>query len=404
MSSFDLNDIKYLRSKFGLVGQSASFITTLELLLQSAPTDLSVLITGETGTGKEVFASALHGLSKRKRFPFVSVNCGAIPENLLESELFGYEKGAFTGANEQRKGYFESAHNGSIFLDEIGEMPIATQVKLLRVLESGEFSRLGSPKLHKVDVRIIAATNRNLEEGVRSGIFRQDLYYRLRSVHIELPSLRERIEDIDMLFGFFADTAAKKAGFEYQGIELDALDYLKSQPWDGNIRELKHFAETMITLEKSGFVTLDMVLKYLRPKLPPHTSINIPAMHSLAVIPQNNRQTMPDSEMSLVFRSLLQLQSDVHDLKQMLNIALNELDTLKINQRDQMRNHNLSELENNNNKSNSLSFDTLNIAEVEKKIIEEALKRTLGNKRSAAKELGVSERTLYRKIADYGLE
>ena len=252
MSDFDyktvfLNEIK---NRFGIIGNSPKMLTALEKLIQAAPTELNVLITGETGTGKEVFAKAIHGLSNRKNNPFVSVNCGAIPENLLESELFGNEKGAFTGAVEQRIGFFETAHKGTIFLDEIGEMPVSTQVKLLRVLESGEYSRLGSSAVRKVDARLVAATNRDLEKEVRRGNFRQDLFFRLKSVHIILPPLREHPADIPYLIDFFAEKVCKKLNLFYHGFDNDSLSILKSLPWPGNTRELKNLIETIITLEK----------------------------------------------------------------------------------------------------------------------------------------------------------
>ena len=226
-------------------------------LLQVAPTDLTVLVTGETGTGKEVFAHAVHELSTRKKAPFVSVNCGAIPETLLESELFGAEKGAFTGSVEQRKGFFETANRGTIFLDEIGEMPIATQVKLLRILESGEYSRLGSSDMLKVDVRVVAATNRDLAYEVRQGRFRQDLYFRLNSVNIHLPPLRQHPEDIELLAEHFALRAAEKNDLVYGGVDPLALNLLNQRPWPGNVRELKAFVERAVLISDHDIIEDD---------------------------------------------------------------------------------------------------------------------------------------------------
>ncbi len=230
--SFESQFVTDVKKKFGIIGNSAQINAAVGTLIQAAPTDLTVLITGETGTGKEVFANAIHGLSRRKNHPLVSVNCGAIPETLLESELFGNEKGAFTGAVEQRIGFFETAHNGTIFLDEIGEMPIGTQVKLLRVLESGQFSRLGSSNINKVDVRVIAATNRDLEIFVEQGKFRRDLFFRLNSVQIKLPELRNHTQDIPELIDFFGRRVCKKLGLEYSGITKDALNMMMSFPTD----------------------------------------------------------------------------------------------------------------------------------------------------------------------------
>ncbi|MFM8438114.1 MAG: sigma-54 interaction domain-containing protein, partial [Candidatus Kapaibacterium sp.] len=255
-----------LQNRYGIIGSSDGMMEAKEELAQVAPTDLTVLITGETGTGKEVFAHALHGLSDRKKSPFVSVNCGAIPETLLESELFGHEKGAFTGATEQRKGFFEVADRGTIFLDEIGEMPFGTQVKLLRVLESGEFTRLGSTAVQKVDVRVVGATNRDLEYEVRRGNFRQDLFFRLNTVQIHLPPLRRHPEDVPELAAYFAAKVCERQHLEFRGFDDDAMRLLQHHPWRGNVRELRNLIETVVTIGQGARVTADQVRRYLTPQ------------------------------------------------------------------------------------------------------------------------------------------
>jgi transcriptional regulator with PAS, ATPase and Fis domain len=271
-----------------IIGSSPAMQAAVRRLEQVAPTDLTVLITGESGTGKEVFAKAIHDGSPRKRQRMVSVNCGAIPENLLEAELFGNEKGAYTGAVEQRKGFFEVADKGTMFLDELGEMPLATQVKLLRVLETGEFSRLGSSAVLRVNVRVIAATNRTLEEEVALGTFRRDLYYRLNAVQIRLPALREHNEDIPMLVDFFATRTATALGMDYHGADDDAIRVLMRLPWHGNVRELRNMVETLVTLERGARITAAMLAAYL----PTHLPTNLPT-HLPTHLPANSPTNLP---------------------------------------------------------------------------------------------------------------
>lgn len=387
-----------VQKKYNIIGESQLIKDAVEKLVQAAPTDLTVLITGETGTGKDVFANAIHGLSNRKKNHFVSVNCGAIPETLLESELFGSEKGAFTGSVEQRKGFFEVAHKGTIFLDEIGEMPISTQVKLLRILESGEFSRLGSSIVHKIDVRIIAATNRDLQDEVRKGNFRQDLYFRLNSVTIYLPALRNHIDDIPVLFFFFAQRLYEKLQLSFEGISDDAIEILKNQTWEGNIRELKNFIETMITLEKKSYITADMIRKYTKPMLPPH--INYDTNTSLAIAKIEHKDDNFRKEMGLIFRTLLELQSDVLEIKHSINELKTNVEDIKF---DLKTNQVTQVLD-----TAPASYDELltenTIEDLERMMIEKSLIKYKHNKRTIAKVLGISERTLYRKIQDLGLE
>jgi len=394
----DSSTLDLLKNRFGLVGASPKMLEVFRTILRVAPTDLNVLITGETGTGKEVIANAIHQLSKRKKYPFISVNCGAIPETLLESELFGHEKGAFTGAYEQRKGYFEVANRGTIFLDEIGEMPVGTQVKLLRVLETGEFNRLGSTEVRKVDVRVIAATNRILEEEIYRGTLRQDLFYRLKNLHIILPPLREHPEDIPLLAEYFAQKTCERLGIPYKGFAIDAVNFLRGLPWQGNVRELRNLIETIIQLEKTGFLSLDIVKKYIPPALPPHIVVEQPKETSLLRI-----ETAKEAQIGLeiVLRTLFELKKDVDLVKDALNELNSKIDSL---------NSNVMELKPNSyqivDASDSLSFDkdNLNLEEIEKNLISFALKKFKGNRRLTAKALGISERTLYRKINQYNLD
>lgn len=390
--------INLVQMRYGIIGSSPEILSAIEKVIQVAPTDLPVLITGETGTGKEVFANAIHGLSNRRKYPLVSVNCGAIPETLLESELFGHEKGAFTGAIDQRTGFFESAHKGTIFLDEIGEMPLGTQVKLLRVLESGEFSKLGSSTLHKVDVRLIAATNRELEIEVAQGKFREDLFYRLNAVHIKLPPLRKHIEDIPQLVDYFAEKTCSKLGIRFQGISQDALDILKSLHWKGNIRELKNLIETIVTIEKGEYITPQILSRYLPAALPAYEAKDMPYERSIIQAPRTDYTQQ--FELGLIFRTLLELRHSLNDLKDIV-LNLNEkIENISINQNPIKSEMNYSE----ENDGNKLNLDTLNLDNIEKQLIEIALSKYNGNRRLAANALGISERSLYRKISKYDLD
>lgn len=395
--TIDQSTLDLLKSQFGLVGVSPKMIEIFRTILKVAPTDLNVLITGETGTGKEVVANAIHKLSKRRKFPFISVNCGAIPETLLESELFGHEKGAFTGAYEQRKGYFEVANKGTMFLDEIGEMPIGTQVKLLRVLETGEFNRLGSTEIRKVDVRVIAATNKILEEEIYKGTFRQDLYYRLKNLHIILPPLRERPEDIPILIDYFAEKTCTRLGIKYQGISLDALNILRGLQWEGNVRELKNLIETIIQLEKNGFLTIEILKKYLPPALPPYVVTEQPKETSLIPISRSPETTLG---LEVIFKTLLDLKKDVELLKGAINELNAKVDALSTNIIElKPEAYHIVETDGFPN----ISGENVNLENIEKEIISYTLKKYKGNRRLTAKALGISERTLYRKINQYNL-
>lgn len=381
--------------QLGLIGKSQPFREAVRQLIDVAPTDLTVLLTGETGTGKEVFANAIHKLSMRWREPFVSVNCAAIPENLLESELFGYEKGAFTGANERRIGFFEAANRGTIFLDEIGEMPLSLQVKLLRILENGQFSRLGSSEIKKVDVRVIAATNRALENEVVRGNFRQDLYYRLNSYRIHLPSLKEREDDIPLLFEHFAQQTAQNYGFEFKGISNDALTILKKLQWHGNIRELKHFTEKIVTLEKGEFITSHLIQKYLPPALP-QTSMLFENVNS-QIVPAFKSDDFREISSTIILKALIQIESKIEQLRNQQELLLSEVNKLN----EKIQNLQFSSYYSIEEETNSYPFDSDEIPkleEMEQKLITKAIRHCNGNKSRAAKLLGISLRTLYRKL------
>ncbi len=420
--------LRQLADRFGIVGEAPAMVSAITKLLQVAPTDLTVLVTGETGTGKEVFAHALHELSTRKKYPFVSVNCGAIPETLLESELFGAEKGAFTGAVEQRKGFFEAAHKGTIFLDEIGEMPIGTQVKLLRILESGEFSRLGSSDMQKVDVRVVAATNRDLLYEVRQGRFRQDLFFRLNSVNIHLPPLRQHLDDIPLYVEYFAERVADRSALVFDGIDPDAIVLLSQQAWQGNVRELRNIIETMVTLERGARITRAMIERYL-PTPSPADEMPMTGLVRLHDVHPPNGQT---ADIQMMYRTLLQLTNDVTEIKAVLRhlltmsieampavptavptpitpvptmpFAATPASAIPNTAAPNVAFHKNQHDANNVGVIRVNDEPTLDLATLERTTIDMALRRTQGNRREAAKLLGISERTLYRKIDEYGID
>lgn len=393
--------------QIGLIGESEAMQDAVQQLIEVAPTDLSVLITGETGTGKEVFANALHKLSRRAKEPFVSVNCAAIPENLLESELFGYEKGAFTGAVDRRVGFFESANKGTIFLDEIGEMPITLQVKLLRILETGEYSRLGSSEIRRTDLRIIAATNRDLAYEVVNKRFRQDLFYRLNSFNIHLPTLRERTEDIPHLFNYFAENVARNYKIKYRGISEEAIKILKSLKWQGNIRELKNFTEKIITLEKGEYIIPSMLSKYLPLALPEHTAV-FSTQNQL--VPQVKPFDTNELNIAMLLKGLMQIDAKIDILANQQKQIYNDVMELKKNISEIREGgyYSIEEVSDNVNldftKISPLNSNSLNLEEMEKNHIIAALKIYNGNKTEASKALGISPRTLYRKLEYYGID
>ena len=391
---------KFLEKKFSLVGNSPLFLKQVDVLMGVAPTNLNVLITGETGTGKEVFANACQGLSERSKQPYVRVNCGAIPETLLESELFGHEKGAFTDAKQRRIGFFETADKGTIFLDEIGEMPLGTQVKLLRILESGEFNSLGSSNTKQVDIRVIAATNKDLEEEVYLGRFRRDLFFRLKNVHIELPRLSDHPSDVALLTEYFLKQLSKKLQIPFNNLSSDSASILSAQPWTGNTRELKNLIETMVTLEKTTDITPEILRNYLRPSLPSHSQnyINEPT----PIVQMPNQENLGQVELGLIFRTLMELRNEVGELKHMTHNNGLDLADLK-NQIENHDEHKFEVLED-EDEFDLRTIEDLTFEEIEKIMIERLLDKYLGNRRRIAASLGISERTLYRKIRDYDLD
>ncbi|PWN05289.1 sigma-54 interaction domain-containing protein [Rhodohalobacter mucosus] len=430
-------DREALQERYGITGESAAIRQVVDKIMQVAGTDITVLLQGESGVGKDVTARAIHALSNRKRNNLVIVNCGAIPEGIIESELFGHEKGSFTGAHESRKGYFEKADGGTIFLDEIGDTPKNIQVKLLRVLESGEFFRVGSSKMYTCDVRVIAATNQDLWELVREGKFREDLYYRLDTVKIKLPPLRERKEDIIPIFKKFVNEFSSKYDSVFKGFSDEARELLTSYRWPGNVRELRNVAEQLVVLEKSQFVDKDTLQKYLKGRQHLGSADNLPVLsrpEESGGFEEEKHTTGADS--SLIYRALLEMRTDISDLKKMLanflystfsdkNIKAlpsavpRDIDPNDISShlRDQMESESLGirtsdesvltdeDTEEASDLDEFFSSDEIpSIEEAEKFLIQQALRRFEGNRRKASEALGVSERTLYRKLDQYGLQ
>ena len=413
----DLQDIK---QRFGIIGSSPALERAIDIARQVAPTDLSVLITGESGTGKEVFPQIIHQFSARKHGPYIAVNCGAIPEVTIDSELFGHEKGSFTGAHEARKGYFEVADGGTIFLDEVGELPLATQARLLRVLETKEYIRVGSSKVQKTDVRIVAATNVNLQQAIDKSKFREDLYYRLNTVPILLPSLRERKEDIFLLFRkFAADFAAK---YRMPAIKLmpDAEVLLTNYYWQGNVRQLKNIAEQISIIEKTRDISADILARYL-------PQINGGSL--LSIVKPEGTAANDFSERDLLYKVLFDMKKDLNDLKKVVHdiVQFNPTNISNLSSDDVQI---LNRMQNETSKEGALMDvmlhpssvtilnngapqkyaepivveETLSIAEKEKEMIIKSLQKYKGKRRLAANELGISERTLYRKIIEYGIK
>ena len=392
-------NIEKIQKKSGIVGRSESIKQVLEMVAQVAPVDISVLITGESGTGKEIFAKAIHQNSKRSHEPMVTVNCGAIPEGIIESELFGHKKGAYTDAKGDRKGYFETANKGTVFLDEIGETPLETQVKLLRVIESGEFMPVGESKIKKTDVRIIAATNKDLSELVSKGKFRQDLFYRLNTVSIMLPSLNQRVEDIALLVERFALEFTRNNDMLYRGFVPEAIRSMKSHLWKGNIRELKNFVESIIVLEKGERITSEMVEMQLGNK-----ERDISKNDALPVL---TNQPADTAERELILRQLFLLRQDVEFLKQLASPSQSTVGTINTSLIDTDKDRIESNLHIDEDSEffiKNSSIGDMTIEDLEKEAIIRTLKFFSNNRRASAKSLGMSERTLYRKINQYGLE
>jgi len=424
-------DRQALQERYGLNGESAAIRQVVDKVMQIAKTDITVLLQGESGVGKDVTARAIHSLSDRNRNDLVIVNCGAIPEGIIESELFGHEKGAFTGAHDARKGYFEKADGGTIFLDEIGDTPKNIQVKLLRVLESGEFFRVGSSKMYTSNVRIIAATNKDLWDEVKEGNFREDLYYRLDTVKIKLPPLRERPEDIIPIFRKFVSEFSSKYDSVFKGFSDEAKNLLTSYRWPGNIRELKNVAEQLVVLEKSQFIDKDRLQKYLKGRQHLGSTDNLPIVSESGKDEKaSSYKNDPPHDSALVYRALVEMRTDLSDLKKMLakflystfnnkevkalpeamprSIDPNDISIYTNKDGEQTLGvSSMPEKKSEDDDPMATLFDGKEIPSIEdaeKFLIEQALKKFEGNRRKASEALGVSERTLYRKLDQYELQ
>ncbi len=407
--------IQEIKNRFGIIGNSPGLDRAIDIAKQVAPTDLTVLITGESGTGKEVFPQIIHNLSARKHGQYIAVNCGAIPEGTIDSELFGHEKGSFTGAHEARKGYFEVANGGTIFLDEVAEMPIATQARLLRILESGEYIKVGSSKVLKTDVRVIAATNVNIQQAIEKGKFREDLYYRLNTVPITVPPLRERKQDIHLLFRKFAADFSAKYRMPTIKLDAEAEQLLTNYNFSGNVRQLKNITEQISVIEKQREITGNIMRTYL----PQQQTSQLPMIVNTA------SQTQDFSERDLLYKVLFDMKKDLMDLKKIV-VDLIENDN-QLNQDFHPENESLIkklyqevgtpetsiQLGYNTTVPNikqteqipvTVVEENLSLHEIEEDMIKKALTKHKGKRKNAAKELGISERTLYRKINEYNIK
>ena len=411
-----MESVQAIKQRFGIIGNDPILNRALEKALKVAPTEISVLVTGESGVGKESIPKITHQFSHRKHAKYIAVNCGAIPEGTIDSELFGHEKGAFTGATSERKGYFEVADGGTIFLDEVGELPLTTQVRLLRVLENGEFIKVGSSKVQKTNIRIVAATNMNMFDAIKNNKFREDLYYRLSTVEIKLPALRDRKEDIHILFRKFSSDFALKYKMPSIKLDKDSLELLINYNWNGNIRQLKNVAEQISVLERERNINRETLINYL----PNSQNSNLPA-----IIKKDQDSSDFSNEREILYKVLFDMKNDLNDLKKL---------TMEL-----MKNDNMSEFQKNNEnliqkiydqdkeaedypiidvndsqtkqiKDNNYQYvqeldsqETLSLHDKELELIKKSLERHEGKRKLAAKELGISERTLYRKIKQFDL-
>ena len=418
-----MESIQAIKQRFGIIGNTPKLNRSLEKAIRVAPTDISVLVTGESGVGKESIPKIIHSLSHRKHGKFIAVNCGAIPEGTIDSELFGHEKGAFTGATQTRNGYFEVADGGTIFLDEVGELPLTTQVRLLRVIENGEFIKVGSSKVQKTNVRIVAATNVNMFEAIKKGKFREDLYYRLSTVEILLPPLRERQEDIHLLFRKFASDFALKYKMPTLKLDEQAVQVLLNYRWNGNIRQLRNIAEQISVLEHNRAINASTLQGYL-----PNIGSNLPA-----VISDTKSESDFSNEREILYKVLFDMKADLNDVKKLTMELMRSGNSQKVQQENQDLINKIYKTEEETEiptpqqetvevlqipqetppvftETESYDYiqditeeETLSIHEKELELIKKSLERNNGKRKLAAKELGISERTLYRKIKQFDL-
>lgn len=424
-----MENVQSIKQRFEIIGNNTQLNRALEKAIQVAPTDISVLVTGESGVGKENIPKIIHSLSHRKHGKYIAVNCGAIPEGTIDSELFGHEKGAFTGAVGSRDGYFEVANGGTIFLDEVGELPLTTQVRLLRVLENGEYIKVGSSKVQKTDVRIVAATNVKMFEAIDKGKFREDLYYRLSTVEIALPPLRERGEDIHLLFRKFSSDFAHKYKMPPIKLTPDAAEYLMHYPWGGNIRQLRNIAEQISVIETNREIDLKIIQTYL-----PERNAQLPSL-----IGTKKSESDFSNEREILYKVLFDMKADLTDLRKLTLELMNNTNSTQVqetnksliqriysqNEESQKQNnralplnehtsttknsHQTEVIEEDNEEDTYLiaetvdEEETLKLEEKEIQLIKKALERNSGKRKAAADELGISERTLYRKIKQYDL-
>lgn len=404
-------NIQDIKNRYGIIGASPQLDHAISTAMQVAPTDITVLITGESGVGKEVFPQIIHQLSSRKHGPYIAVNCGAIPEGTIDSELFGHEKGSFTGAHEARKGYFEVANGGTIFLDEVAELPLSTQVRLLRVLETGEFIKVGSSKVQKTNVRIVAATNVSISERIERGKFREDLYYRLSTVPIFIQPLRNRKEDIPILFRKFAADFAEKYRTPPITLYPEAMKILTDFNWSGNIRQLKNITEQISLLEKEREISGEVLMKYLQPQ----------GVSTQLVLASENRHS-EFSERELLYKVLFDMKKDLNDLKKIVfNVMThNGGERLEGEEQKQILNKLYEDVQSHEAEHPQIKIErpqpvvshiqpheeveeSLSLVEKEKEFIKKALQKYKGKRKYAARELGISERTLYRKMNEYNI-
>lgn len=408
-------DVQKIKQRFGIIGNSHGLNRAIDVAAQVAPTDLSVLITGESGTGKEVFPQIIHNFSSRKHGKYIPVNCGAIPDGTIDSELFGHEKGSFTGAHEGRQGYFEVANNGTIFLDEVAELPLATQVRLLRVLESGEFLRVGSSKVQKTDVRVIAATNLDLVKAIEENKFREDLYYRLSTVPIVIPPLKEREGDIYLLFRKFATDFAERYRMPPISLGEEAQKILHNYEWPGNVRQLKNITEQLSVIEEQRLITADVLKKYL----PDYYPNKLPALYRKELVDEKTFAT----EREILYKILFDMKSDLNNLKKLVHEIIDkggDIGNIKnadelIQSIDKSRSSIINPsgpASPSNNQVNEPDIEdteefveeSLSLEDKEIELIKKALDKHNSKRKYAAQDLGISERTLYRKIKEYDID